>query len=110
MSGAGRGEPVERRRSRAAARRRPASAATTANCTAVKPIGRRNGAALPVITTWAAQKTAEIATSMSPVEKALSVPPPSSQVPSADSAAAGHTSGFGRLPLQAQAMKGVMTT
>jgi hypothetical protein len=47
---------------------------------------------------------------MSPVEKALSVPPPSSQVPSADSAAAGHTREFGRLPLQPQAMNGVMTT
>ena len=82
----GRGQPGDASRSRTGTRRQPASAATMANCTAVKPIGRRNCAALPVITTWTAQNTAENATSRSPVEKALSVPPPSSQVPSADSA------------------------
>ncbi len=62
------------------------------------------------MTTWAAQNTADSATSVSPCEGALSPPPPSSQVPNADKAIAGHTAAFGRLPFQPQAMNGVMTT
>jgi hypothetical protein len=66
--------------------------------------------ALAVITTCTAQKKAEIATMMSPREKALSVPPPSSHVPIADIATAGHTNTLGILPLQHNTMRGVMTT
>ena len=45
---------------------RAASAATTANWTAVKPMGRPKGAARPVMTTWIAQNRADSATSQSP--------------------------------------------
>src|SRR2546421_4514420 len=88
----------------------PASAATTENWMAVKPSGRPNGEACPVMTTWAAQNAAENATSWSPDENEASVPPPSNQVPSADTATAGHTMGLGVLPPRPQAKIGVMTT
>src|SRR5262245_57776322 len=87
-----------------------ASAVTTTNCAAVKQIGRPREAARPVMTTCAAQKTAESATSRSPDEKAANLPPPSSHVPSADSATAAHTIALGTLPLEPQTNSGVMTT
>ena len=59
-----------------------ASAETTANCTAVKAIGRLNGEARPVTTTCSAQNKADTATSLSPSENVPRCPPPSSQVPS----------------------------
>src|SRR5262245_18741225 len=87
-----------------------ANAATAANWMAVKAIGRPKAEALPVTTTCTAQKKAESATRRSPREKAPMLPPPRSQVPSADSTTAGQTMGYGTLPLQPQATHGVSTT